>query len=432
MVRTFRTHHVFSEEEREQVVRAYLNSGDTIGETAKRYGVGERSLYHWLKKHRQGVRRVEKALFLQEKKQEQKPAEMKPQTPEEELVYLRKELDKAHQELTEAKRAFACELFGKTKQAYYKNKTDGEGRLRREELIIDTVKQVREIAPGTGARKLWLIIKHIHRNEQTPGRDRFFGMLDARGLQLPRPKPRRTTNSNHRFRKHKNLIRGFVPQAANQLWSADITYIDTETGVCYLHVITDCYSHEILGWCIADTLEAKYTLEALQMAVRNCGQSDLTGLIHHSDRGCQYCCNEYTAYLNSLGARISMTEDYKPTDNAVAERINGIIKSELLYPAKRPKNRMEASRAIEGFIHYYNSLRPHMSIGNQTPDVARQQTGPQQRLWKNYYEKTCTCRKKDVTLHPVSINRVCPDGADASTPSGQGQLPTEVDNNVRK
>ena len=107
MVRTFRTHHVFSEEEREQVVRAYLNSGDTIGETAKRYGVGERSLYHWLKKHRQGVRRVEKALFLQEKKQEQKPAEMKPQTPEEELVYLRKELDKAHQELTEAKRALA-------------------------------------------------------------------------------------------------------------------------------------------------------------------------------------------------------------------------------------------------------------------------------------------------------------------------------------
>ena len=73
-----------------------------------------------------------------------------------------------------------------------------------------------------------------------------------------------------------------------------------------------------------------------------------------------------------------------------------------------------------------------MSIGNQTPDVARQQTGPQQRLWKNYYEKTCTCRKKDVTLHPVPINRVCPDGADASTPSGQSQLPTEVDNNVRK
>jgi transposase len=107
MVRTFRTHHVFSEEEREQVVRAYLNSSDTIKETAKRYGVGPSSLKEWLKKHRQGVRRVEKALFLQEKKQEQKPAEMKPQTPEEELVYLKKELDKAQQELTEAKRALA-------------------------------------------------------------------------------------------------------------------------------------------------------------------------------------------------------------------------------------------------------------------------------------------------------------------------------------
>ena len=107
MVRTFRTHHVFSEEEREQVVRAYLNSSESAREVAKRYGISSRSLEGWLKKHRQGVRRVEKALFLQEKKQEQKPAEMKPQTPEEELVYLRKELDKAQQELTEAKRALA-------------------------------------------------------------------------------------------------------------------------------------------------------------------------------------------------------------------------------------------------------------------------------------------------------------------------------------
>ena len=127
-----------------------------------------------------------------------------------------------------------------------------------------------------------------------------------------------------------------------------------------------------------------------------------------------------------------MTEDYKPTDNAIAERINGIIKSELLYPAKRPKNRAEASKVIEGFIHYYNSLRPHMSIGNQTPDEARQQTGPQKRLWKNYYEKTCTCRKNDVTLRPVSEDRAYPDGADASAPSGQSQLTKEVDNNGRK
>ena len=107
MVRTFRTHRVFSEEEREQVVRAYLNSSESAREVAKRYGISSRSLEGWLKKHRQGVRRVEKALFLQEKKQEQKPVEMKPQTPEEELVCLRKELDKAQQELTEAKRALA-------------------------------------------------------------------------------------------------------------------------------------------------------------------------------------------------------------------------------------------------------------------------------------------------------------------------------------
>ena len=318
----------------------------------------------------------------------------------------------------------ACQLFGKSKQAYYQNKSDGEERLRREERIVEVVKQFRAIAPGTGARKLWLLTQAVLNNEPVPGRDTFFAMLDRYGLQLPRPKPRRTTNSNHRFHKYKNLIKGLIPVGPNQQWAADITYVDLEQGACYLHLISDSYSHKILGWCLADTLEATHTLSALQMAVKTCGQADLSGLIHHSDRGVQYCCNEYTAYLNQLGARISMTEDYNPTDNAIAERVNGIIKTELLYQIPRPKTRLEASDKIEAFINYYNSSRPHMSIGYQTPNVAHQQTGLQRRVWKKNHPNSCINQKNAVPLHPDSEESAAPVWVDRSTQTGQSQ-PTQ-------
>jgi len=315
----------------------------------------------------------------------------------------------------------ACQLFGKSKQAYYQNKSDGEERLRREARIVDVVKQFRAIAPGTGARKLWLLTQSVLHEERTPGRDAFFALLDRHGLQLPRPKPRRTTNSNHRFHKYKNLIKGIIPVEPNQQWVADITYVDLEQGACYLHLITDAYSHRILGRCLADTLEATYTLEALKMAVKTSGRTDLCGLIHHSDRGVQYCCNEYTAYLTQMGAQISMTEDYNPTDNAIAERVNGIIKTELLYQIPRPKTRLEASNKIEAFINYYNCSRPHMSIGCQTPNAVYQQTGLQRRVWKNISQNSCRNKKNVVTLQPDSEDCLHPDLVDRSTKSGQSQ-----------
>ena len=315
----------------------------------------------------------------------------------------------------------ACQLFGKSKQAYYQNKSDGEERLRREERIVEVVKQFRAIAPGTGARKLWLLTMAVLPSEWVPGRDAFFALLERYGLQLPRPKPRRTTNSNHRFHKYKNLIKGIIPVSPNQQWVADITYIELEDGACYLHLITDAYSHKILGWCLADSLEAIHTLGALKMAVKTSGRADLSGLIHHSDRGVQYCCNEYTAYLTQMGAQISMTEDYNPTDNAIAERVNGIIKTELLYKIPRPKTRLEASDKIETFINYYNSLRPHMSIGEQTPDEVHQQTGLQRRVWKKNHPNSCKNEKKAVPLQPDLGMPVVPVWVDRSTQTGQSQ-----------
>ena len=141
---------------------------------------------------------------------------------------------------------------------------------------------------------------------------------------------RHTTNSNHNYRKYKNLIKGLVISRPNQLWVADITYIETDDGVAYLHLVTDAWTHEIIGWMLSDSLMASNTIAALKMGIEHNKGLDLSGLIHHSDRGSQYCSNAYVDMLKSVNASISMTEDYKPTDNAIAERVNGIIKQEWL------------------------------------------------------------------------------------------------------
>ena len=217
---------------------------------------------------------------------------------------------------------------------------------------------------------------------------------------LNRPKPRHTTNSNHRYHKYKNLIKGFVPTAANQLWVSDITYISLDVGCCYLHLITDAYSHKIIGWKLADTLKAAITLDALTDAINQTGKEDLTGLIHHSDRGVQYCCDLYIKTLNQYNISISMTEDSKPTDNAIAERVNGIIKQERIYRDRHFKNIDEARSVIGRFISFYNTKRPHMSIGMLTPEIVHQQTGEQKKMWKTkvYSSSKTNVKNIDVLL----------------------------------
>lgn len=236
--------------------------------------------------------------------------------------------------------------------------------------------------PGLGYYKLWLMLKRMFQSDWVPGRDSFLGIMHDFGLTLPRPKPRHTTNSNHRYHKYKNLIKGFVPTKANLLWVSDITYIDLTEGCCYLHLVTDAYSHKIVGWKLSDTLEAKHSVEALQMAMDQATEEELNQLIHHSDRGVQYCCNDYTSLLKHHGVSISMTEDYKPTDNAIAERVNGILKTEVIYKEHRFKCIDDARERISGFIRFYNDKRPHGSIGYKVPSEAHQETGEQTRMWK--------------------------------------------------
>jgi transposase InsO family protein len=204
----------------------------------------------------------------------------------------------------------ACRLFGHCRQAYYQSKADIEKEIAYNNRLIADVQEIRSEDPRIGGYKLWLMLCAVYGKENLPGRDKFFELLRRHGLMLPPPKPRRTTNSNHRYHKWKNLIRNFQPDESNRLWVSDITYISLEGGnVCYLHLITDGYSHKIVGWILADTLRAAISVQALKMAISQVGGVSLEGLIHHSDHGVQYCCDEHVAVLQEHRMRISMTED---------------------------------------------------------------------------------------------------------------------------
>ena len=260
-----------------------------------------------------------------------------------------------------------CELFGKTRLAYYKRP---EGSFRHEKLrdrrLLDMVNEIRAEAPGIGAYKLFLILRQTFEGRMV-GRNRFYDFMHRHHLMLTPERRKHTTNSNHMFRKYRNLTKGLVPSAPCRLWVADITYIDTVEENCYLHLVTDAFTHEIMGWALTSSLCAKDTLQALEQAVANAGSHNLTGLIHHSDRGIQYCSQLYSGRLKELGILISMTEDSNPTDNAIAERVNGIIKQEWLYRMPYPRNLKEARKTIASIISFYNKKRPHMSNGMKTP-----------------------------------------------------------------
>jgi len=215
------------------------------------------------------------------------------------------------------------------------------------------------------------------------GRDKLFDLLSDNQLLIRRRKRRtKTTNSYHMFKKHKNLIKGFTPYQAGQLWVSDITYIRNKETFKYLFLITDAYSRKIVGHKIADSLETKHAIQSMKMAIKQA--SNIDGLIHHSDRGVQYCCHKYVKLLQDYKIRISMTEDSNPTDNSIAERVNGILKEEYIEPLNNTTNIM-LEEIVSKAIHRYNYYRPHLSCDMKTPNEAHKLTGSIKKRWKNYY-----------------------------------------------
>ena len=216
------------------------------------------------------------------------------------------------------------------------------------------------------------------------GRDAMFNLLSERGL-LVRKRRRSgcvTTFSKHRFKKYPNIIRDFIPVAPNQLWVSDITYIHLKDSFAYLSLITDAYSRKIVGFYLSKDLSARGPLNALKMAIKT--NHAITGLIHHSDRGVQYCCDAYLKLLTDEKIKISMTENGDPLENAIAERVNGILKQELLeevFP-----DFITASNNLAIACSTYNHLRPHGSIDDLKPAEAHQMKGTINKRWKNYYQ----------------------------------------------
>jgi putative transposase len=274
------------------------------------------------------------------------------------------------------------------------------------ELILQSVRKFRDSMPRIGSRKLFELVKQeLGKIAGFPGRDKFINLLVDNKLMLKirRRKRYKTTDSNHPYRRYPNLIKDREFSEPNQGWASDITYVETQAGVCYLSLITDLYSHKIVGWELGGTLSAVYCVNALKKALEGLSAPEqANGLIHHSDRGCQYCCYEYVDVLKARGIRISMTEKGDPLENAVAERVNGIIKNEWLN-TEVIKDADDCRARIEKAINAYNEMRPHMSLGYQTPSSVHKQSGKQNRLWKTFAERNSTVKTKGEEKMPDGI-----------------------------
>ena len=286
-----------------------------------------------------------------------------------------------------------CGWFGVTRQAYYQNNWEGVSTTIEEELVIQQVKNIRTNHKRIGTRKLHEMLQPFMQEHAIKmGRDTLFNLLSANHLLVRKRKRRiKTTNSFHWLRKYPNLIRGFVPTSINQLWVSDITYWKLKESPVYISFITDAYSRKIVGYQVADTLEAIESVRALQMAISGLGPNSDVNLIHHSDRGIQYCSQPYIKLLKENKIEISMTENGDPLENAIAERVNGIIKDEYL-DNYQISSIDEAKELLKAVIDLYNNERPHLSISNFAPNHIHQSTTKikTERLWKNYYRKKTT------------------------------------------
>jgi putative transposase len=280
-----------------------------------------------------------------------------------------------------------CRLFGKTRHAYYDHFWRSQGKSLKDDIILQEVLTIRKKLPRLGTRKLLAMLQPtLLSHDIKVGRYYLFELLGVYKL-LIRQRKRKvfTTDSRHWMRKYSNLIRELVITRPEQLWVSDITYIRVQNYWGYLSLITDAYSRKIMGFCFRKDMSTQGCVIALKMALGNRMYPRWT-LIHHSDRGSQYCASDYVGLLLSEGIAISMTECGDPYENALAERMNGIIKGEFnLYESQLGFE--QTHQCVIESITAYNGLRPHSSCDNLTPNVAHLQTGELKKRWKSYPKK---------------------------------------------
>jgi putative transposase len=277
-----------------------------------------------------------------------------------------------------------CRLLGYSRQAYYQQKTASEQTILQEELVIQEVLRLRSRQKKLGTRKLYLLLQpFLSAHHLQIGRDALFELLAVHKLLIRKRRRRvpQTTFSGHWFRKYPNLIVGMPVVEPNVLWVSDITYIMLKDDFAYLSLVTDAYSRLITGYHLNKNLLAEGCVKALKMALKRLPGKSM--LIHHSDRGSQYCSTEYVEQLQRNHIAISMTQNSDPRENAIAERVNGILKQELLEV--NYSSFEQAREGIKNAINIYNHERPHSSIDMLTPFQAHSLNGELKRHWKNYY-----------------------------------------------
>ena len=274
-------------------------------------------------------------------------------------------------------------MFGVNRQVYYRRLQTVKRRKSRAVKVIELVESIRIQMPKIGTRKLYFMLEEELKQLQV-GRDMLFSILKANHMLInPRRRYHVTTNSHHRFKKHKNLIENVVPEKPEQIWVSDITYVGNRQNPMYLALVTDAYSKQIMGHDLSNSLDVSGTLRALKMAVKKRKYKNNI-ITHHSDRGLQYCSNEYQDLLKRSKINCSMTESYDPYANAVAERVNGILKGEFIG-YKKQWSLQTMGELIKNSIEIYNEQRPHFSCYYRTPKQMHQQNEVKIKTYKNEY-----------------------------------------------
>jgi len=278
-----------------------------------------------------------------------------------------------------------CKLFGKTRHAYYDKNWYLKQRYNDERIVLELLLQLRREIPVLSTKVIYHMIKPtLLKHGITIGRDALHELRRQHGLLYRRRRRYiRTTDSHHRFHKYPNKIKNLEVTHIEQVWLSDITYIRQTDGFSFLSLVTDAYSHKVVGYCLHPTLAALGPLQSLRMAIANLTKPP-DELIHHSDRGIQYCCDDYTEELQLYWIDSSMTDNGDPYENAIAERLNGILKKNFGL-GKVFKDFEEAQSAVDRAIDAYNNLRPHQSVSMLTPAVAHQPEyeGRLKRTWKS-------------------------------------------------
>ena len=273
-------------------------------------------------------------------------------------------------------------MFGVSKQAYYQRIKADTQKQKEQQIVLEKVAEIRKKKPQTGTRKLFEELQPIlHQNNIKMGRDALFDLLRCKGLLVRKTKRFHiTTDSKHFYYTSPNLIKDMEVTHAEQVFVSDITYIKTDEGHAYLALVTDAYSKKIMGWSFDDNMKVSMVKQALTVAHNNCKHHH-KGIIHHSDRGLQYCCPDYTEFAADKGFVMSTTQQSDPYENAIAERINGILKYE--FGLQKTIASIAIARAmIKEAVQIYNDDRLHWSLDLQTPQTVH--SGYNKQKYKSY------------------------------------------------